>query len=100
MTTVLIMFTILVSFSISQLVVLSPVTLTLMMTAPANASWFHCWMVQSVHPIRYCSVISELFWCNHFPRVLLFTKIRPKHVFHEVQSSLPVVSEGALCVLR
>lgn len=26
------------------------------MTAPANVSWFHCWMGQSVHLIRYCSL--------------------------------------------
>lgn len=66
MSTFLVMFTILVSSFFSQLVVLCPVTLTPMMTAPANVSWSHCWTGQSVHLIRY-SVISESFWCNHFP---------------------------------
>uniref|UniRef100_A0A3Q4AEC8 Uncharacterized protein n=1 Tax=Mola mola TaxID=94237 RepID=A0A3Q4AEC8_MOLML len=43
----------------SQLVALCPVTLTLMMTAPANVSWFHCWMAQNVHLIRYGPVSHE-----------------------------------------
>uniref|UniRef100_A0A8C3AAR4 Peptidase M12B domain-containing protein n=1 Tax=Cyclopterus lumpus TaxID=8103 RepID=A0A8C3AAR4_CYCLU len=50
-----------------QLVVSCPVTLTPMITAPANASWSHCWTGQSVHLIRYCSVIRESFWCNPSP---------------------------------
>lgn len=54
---ILVMFTILFSFfSISQLVAFCPVTLTLLMKAPANVSWFHCWMGQSVHLIRHCSL--------------------------------------------
>lgn len=38
---------------ISQCVAFCPATQTPMMTAPANASWFPCWMGRSVRPIRY-----------------------------------------------
>uniref|UniRef100_A0A3Q3LFK9 Peptidase M12B domain-containing protein n=1 Tax=Mastacembelus armatus TaxID=205130 RepID=A0A3Q3LFK9_9TELE len=52
----------------SQHVVSCPVTLTLMMIVPVNVSWFRCWMGQSVHLIRYCSMISKKCSCNCFPK--------------------------------
>lgn len=70
------MFTVIVWFSIRRLVVFYPVTLNLTMTAPANASWFLCWMGQSARLIRCCfQRVNILGYRVSFPREVVHSNM-------------------------